>query len=143
MRRLGARPVARAVPRARLCERGRSRQRRPRRNGPRTVPRDALFRAGVAGRRNSEMAAGRPGTAQAFPPPRDGMTGKPPRFVACVLLLAMTSGCAAPVPGGRDRPTLAVAEVVEAALDVELTNHRDTDFEQNLAILSALLNWQR
>jgi protein MpaA len=28
-----------------------------------------------------------------------------------------------------------------AALDVELTNHRDTDFEQNLAILSVLLNW--
>ncbi len=137
------------------------------------------------------------------------MTGKPPRFVACVLLLAMTSGCAAPVPGGQDRPTLAVAEVVEAALiatytgtpvgrashasipqgtsdpaslslaevvaavsdypyppldfgcqftgqlidwasahglaalDVELTNHRDTDFEQNLAVLSTLLNWQR
>jgi predicted deacylase len=29
-----------------------------------------------------------------------------------------------------------------AALDIELTNHRDTDFEQNLAILSVLLNWR-
>lgn len=30
-----------------------------------------------------------------------------------------------------------------AALDVELTNHRDTDFEQNLSILSVLLAWER
>ena len=28
-----------------------------------------------------------------------------------------------------------------AALDIELTNHHDTDFDQNLAILSVLLNW--
>jgi len=41
---------------------------------------------------------------------------KPPRFVACVLLLAMISRCAAPVSGGRDRPTPAVAKVIEAAL---------------------------
>jgi predicted deacylase len=30
-----------------------------------------------------------------------------------------------------------------AALDVELTNHRDTDFEQNLIILSVFLAWRR
>ncbi len=30
-----------------------------------------------------------------------------------------------------------------AALDIELTNHRDTDFEQNLAILSMFLAWRR
>jgi hypothetical protein len=41
---------------------------------------------------------------------------KLPGFVACVLWLAMISGCAAPVPGGRDRPMPAVAGVVEAAL---------------------------
>jgi predicted deacylase len=29
-----------------------------------------------------------------------------------------------------------------AALDVELTNHRDTDFEQNLDILAVLLGWR-
>ncbi|MBM2850355.1 MAG: hypothetical protein HW418_3297, partial [Anaerolineales bacterium] len=41
---------------------------------------------------------------------------KPTRFVACVLLLAMINRCAAPVSGGRDRPTPAVAKVIEAAL---------------------------
>jgi predicted deacylase len=30
-----------------------------------------------------------------------------------------------------------------AALDIELTNHRDTDFQQNLAILAVLLAWRR
>jgi predicted deacylase len=30
-----------------------------------------------------------------------------------------------------------------AALDVELTNHRDTDFAQNLRILEVLLDWRR
>ena len=30
-----------------------------------------------------------------------------------------------------------------AALDVELTNHTDTDFEQNLRILDVFLNWRR
>lgn len=30
-----------------------------------------------------------------------------------------------------------------AALDIELRNHRDTDFEINLAILSVLLEWRR
>ncbi len=30
-----------------------------------------------------------------------------------------------------------------AALDIELTNHRDTDFEMNLRVLSVLLNWRR
>ncbi len=30
-----------------------------------------------------------------------------------------------------------------AALDIELTNHRDTDFEMSLRVLSVLLNWQR
>ncbi|MBE9525116.1 MAG: hypothetical protein IMY76_08445 [Chloroflexi bacterium] len=30
-----------------------------------------------------------------------------------------------------------------AAVDVELSNHKDTDFEQNLVIISAFLNWQR
>jgi len=30
-----------------------------------------------------------------------------------------------------------------AALDIELTNHRDTDFGQNLAILAVLLAWRR
>jgi hypothetical protein len=30
-----------------------------------------------------------------------------------------------------------------AALDIELTNHRDTDFEVNLRVLSVLLNWRR
>lgn len=30
-----------------------------------------------------------------------------------------------------------------AALDIELTNHRDTDFEMNLRILDVLLRWRR
>jgi hypothetical protein len=30
-----------------------------------------------------------------------------------------------------------------AALDIELTNHRDTDFEMNLRILDVLLKWRR
>lgn len=30
-----------------------------------------------------------------------------------------------------------------AAIDVELTNHRDTDFEQNLKILDVFLGWRR
>lgn len=30
-----------------------------------------------------------------------------------------------------------------AAIDVELTNHRDTDFEQNLKILEVFLGWRR
>jgi predicted deacylase len=30
-----------------------------------------------------------------------------------------------------------------AAIDIELTNHRDTDFEQNLKILNAFLSWRR
>jgi len=30
-----------------------------------------------------------------------------------------------------------------AALDIELTNHRDTDFKQNLDILNVFLNWRR
>ena len=30
-----------------------------------------------------------------------------------------------------------------AALDIELTNHRDTDFEMNLRILDVFLNWRR
>ena len=30
-----------------------------------------------------------------------------------------------------------------AALDVELTSHTDTDFEQNLRILDVFLNWRR
>ena len=29
-----------------------------------------------------------------------------------------------------------------AAIDIELTNHRDTDFDQNLKILKAFLDWQ-
>lgn len=29
-----------------------------------------------------------------------------------------------------------------AAIDIELTNHRDTDFEQNLAVLRTFLNWK-
>jgi hypothetical protein len=29
-----------------------------------------------------------------------------------------------------------------AALDVELTNHEDTDLEQNLGVLAAFLAWQ-
>jgi hypothetical protein len=30
-----------------------------------------------------------------------------------------------------------------AAVDLELTNHRDTDFDQNLKVLKAFLNWKR
>jgi predicted deacylase len=30
-----------------------------------------------------------------------------------------------------------------AAVDLELTNHRDTDFEENLKVLKAFLNWKR
>jgi hypothetical protein len=30
-----------------------------------------------------------------------------------------------------------------AALDIELTNHHATDFEQNLRILNVLLTWRR
>jgi len=30
-----------------------------------------------------------------------------------------------------------------AVIDIELTNHRDTDFDVNLKILTALLNWGR
>ena len=30
-----------------------------------------------------------------------------------------------------------------AALDVELTNHKDTDYEMNLKVLNVLLNWKR
>jgi hypothetical protein len=30
-----------------------------------------------------------------------------------------------------------------AAIDVELQNHRDTDFEINLRVLEALLGWRR
>ena len=39
-------------------------------------------------------------------------------------------------------PDWAVSKGI-AALDVELTNHKDTDFIQNLAILSVFLNWKR
>jgi predicted deacylase len=38
-------------------------------------------------------------------------------------------------------PDWAVSRGI-AALDVELTNHQDTDFKQNLAILSVFLNWE-
>ena len=34
------------------------------------------------------------------------------------------------------------ADLGLAALDIELTNHRDTDFEQNLRILDVFLNWR-
>jgi predicted deacylase len=30
-----------------------------------------------------------------------------------------------------------------ASVDIELTNHRDTDFNENLAVLSIFLNWRR
>ena len=30
-----------------------------------------------------------------------------------------------------------------AALDIELTNHADIDFEMNLRVLDVLLNWKR
>ena len=36
----------------------------------------------------------------------------------------------------------AVENGVEAAVDMELTNHRDTDFDKNLRALRAFLNWQ-
>jgi hypothetical protein len=34
------------------------------------------------------------------------------------------------------------ADLGLAALDIELTNHRDTDFTQNLRILDVFLNWR-
>ncbi|NWG05478.1 MAG: hypothetical protein HXY35_02195 [Chloroflexi bacterium] len=36
----------------------------------------------------------------------------------------------------------AVENGVDAAVDMELTNHRDTDFEQNLKALKVFLNWR-
>jgi g-D-glutamyl-meso-diaminopimelate peptidase len=35
------------------------------------------------------------------------------------------------------------ADLGLAALDIELTNHRDTDFEANLRVLEVFLNWRR
>jgi hypothetical protein len=75
--------------------------------------------------------------------------GRPPDSAS--IDLAQTIAAASPYPYPPiDLGCLMTGQMADwaslngiAAVDVELSNHTETDFDINLAILSAFLNWQR
>jgi len=75
--------------------------------------------------------------------------GQPPDEASLSLAGAVTAVSAYPYPP-IDTGCRFTGQLIDwtsdngmAALDIELANHRDIDFEQNLAILSVFLAWRR